>query len=81
MHFMWHLPKNKASQWHKKDLFHPGGVEEVEEVKLLSEIFAITNGHNEVTELSLGYVQIDKDHTEYFIMFNLQGIFMETGHS
>lgn len=50
-------------------------------MKLLSEIFAITNGHNEVTELSLGYVQIDKDHTEYFIMFNLQGIFMETGHS
>lgn len=56
-------------------------MEEVEEVKLLSEIFVITNGHNEVIDLSLGCVQTDKDHTEYFIMFNLQGIFMESGHS
>lgn len=50
-------------------------------MKLLSEIFFITNGHNEVTEVSLGCVQTDKDHTKYFIMFNLQGIFMEIDQS
>lgn len=72
----WHMfkcdtQKKKKSQTvtHK---WAPGGLEEVEEMELISEIF-------EVTEASLGSVQIDKKTQQ--IMLNMQGIFMESGQT